>query len=470
VTAEQHHIGQYRILRTLGAGGMGTVYLGEHILLGRRAAIKTLQPSLSSHKELVERFFNEARAISAISDPGVVQVFDFGYHVDGTAYIVMEFLEGEPLDARLDRLGKLPAAEALRLTRQIASSLAAAHARGIIHRDLKPANVFVIRDREAQGGERTKILDFGIAKVPSDDEAASTQAGTMLGTPVYMSPEQCRGAATVDQRSDIYSVGCALFHMLTGIPPFDCETVGDYIAAHLKDEPPRPSERAPGLSDAVDTLVMRCLEKRAEDRFQSMVELQRAVEYVLANLSDPGKLGADVEVSATPLGEGFRSEYDVNAKAEAPSPPSHSWFVDSLADESGAWRTPDRRMSVPQRIAMVLALFIGVAGGVAGAGYALSDEENTGAVSPAVGASVDPLTDMRVAETAHEVTPPEPLEDEPTDAVDVLENDVAAEPPPPPARPHPARSQIRPRPRRQVPLAPPPAANTDSEDDLYDTR
>src|SRR5512139_2968272 len=121
---------------------MGTVYLGEHILLGRRAAIKTLLPGLSSQREIVDRFFNEARAISAISDPGVVQIFDFGYHVDGTAYIVMEYLEGESLAARLERLEKLPLVEALRLARQLSSSRGAAHARDIVHRDLKPGNVF----------------------------------------------------------------------------------------------------------------------------------------------------------------------------------------------------------------------------------------------------------------------------------------------------------------------------------------
>jgi serine/threonine-protein kinase len=192
----ESHIGQYKILRTLGSGGMGTVYLGEHLLLGRRAAIKTLPPSLSSQREIVDRFFNEARAISAIADPGVVQIFDFGYHVDGTAYIVMEYLEGESLSARLDRLVTLPLAEALRITRQIATSLGAAHARGIIHRDLKPDNVFLIRDREAQGGERTKLLDVGIAQLQP-----TVLVGTQLG--VYTSPEQRRGDSTIDLRSDI---------------------------------------------------------------------------------------------------------------------------------------------------------------------------------------------------------------------------------------------------------------------------
>src|SRR5882762_412956 len=146
------HIGQYRIIRKIGAGGMGLVFLGEHMLLGRRAAIKTLLPTMSANHEIVERFFNEARATSAISDPGVIQIFDFGYHVDGTAYIVMELLEGEALSARIDRLGTLALGDALRIARQIAGSLAAAHARHIIHRDLKPDNIFLVHDAEAQGG------------------------------------------------------------------------------------------------------------------------------------------------------------------------------------------------------------------------------------------------------------------------------------------------------------------------------
>src|SRR3982751_5073497 len=148
---------------------MGLVFLGEHTLLGRRAAIKTLLPTVAANHEIVERFFNEARATSAIADPGVIQIFDFGYHVDGTAYIVMELLEGEALSTRVDRLRQLPLPHARPLARQIAGSLAAAHARNIVHRDLKPENIFLVRDVEAQGGERTKILDFGICKLGAGD-------------------------------------------------------------------------------------------------------------------------------------------------------------------------------------------------------------------------------------------------------------------------------------------------------------
>jgi serine/threonine protein kinase len=304
------HIGQYRIIRKIGAGGMGMVFLGEHMLLGRRAAIKTLLPTVAIHREIVERFFNEARATSAISDPGVIQIFDFGYHVDGTAYIVMELLEGEALSARIDRLGRLALADALRIARQIAGSLAAAHARGIVHRDLKPENIFLVSDPEAQCGERTKILDFGICKTGLSD-ATVTESGAMIGTPVYMSPEQCRGARSVDHRADIYAFGCLLFYMITGRPPFEAEAPGELIVAHLNATPVPPSHHVAGLPQAIDALLLRCLAKSPDERFQSMLELQLAVGELYAQLdhSDP-TVGA--ARPAMLLGRGFRSIYDAS--------------------------------------------------------------------------------------------------------------------------------------------------------------
>jgi serine/threonine protein kinase len=291
---------------------MGMVFLGEHMLLGRRAAIKTLLPTVAVNQEIVDRFFNEARAASAITDPGVIQIFDFGYHVDGTAYIVMELLEGEALSTRIARLGKLPLPDAIRIARQIAGSLAAAHACNVVHRDLKPENIFLVRDSEAQGGERTKILDFGICKVgPSDGDPAVTQVGAMVGTPVYMSPEQCRGTSDVDHRSDIYAFGCLLFHMLTGRPPFIGDSSGDLIVAHMQADPPSPGLYVDGLPFEVDALVLRCLAKSPEDRFPSMTELHLVLGDIHAQL-DPTESTVAAVTPSMPLGRGFRSVYDGN--------------------------------------------------------------------------------------------------------------------------------------------------------------
>src|SRR5262245_16981393 len=179
---EGTQIGAYRIVKPLGAGGMSQVFVGEHALLGRRAAIKLLRPRLSRQSDVVRRLFNEARIMTALASPGIVQVFDFGFHTDGSAYIVMELLDGETVDARLARQGPVPVHQALRLVRQVASALCTAHARGVVHRDLKPENIFLARDAEAAGGERAKVLDFGIAKLLGDT-AIATGETVVLGTP-----------------------------------------------------------------------------------------------------------------------------------------------------------------------------------------------------------------------------------------------------------------------------------------------
>jgi serine/threonine protein kinase len=268
---------------------MGTVFLGEHTLIGRRAAIKVLHRERSAQRESVERFFNEARATSAMEDPGIVQVYDFGVTTDGTAYLIMEFLDGEALSTRLRRRGALHPHDAVRITRQLTGSLAAAHATGIVHRDLKPENLFMIRDSEALGGERPKILDFGIAKL-GDEELTNrfrTRTGAVMGTPAYMSPEQCNDTGKIDHRTDIYSLGCVLFHLLTGRPPYDVQGVGAMIAAHLKEPAPVPSAISPRVPEALNAIVAKCLAKSPDDRYATMIELQQACDAALAQLPAP---------------------------------------------------------------------------------------------------------------------------------------------------------------------------------------
>jgi len=207
-------------------------------------------------------------------------VFDFGEH-DGNSYIVMELLDGEALDKRLARSGALPVPNALRITRQVATSLDAAHARGIVHRDLKPENIFLVRDSEVAGGERAKILDFGIAKLGAAEGGLKTQTSALMGTPTYMSPEQCRGAGLVDRRSDIYSLGCVLYNLLVGKPPFESDGVGELIVMHLRETPPSASSRAAGVPPQVDAIIARCLEKDPAQRFQSGRELATAIGALL---------------------------------------------------------------------------------------------------------------------------------------------------------------------------------------------
>ena len=259
-------LASYRIVGPIGEGGMGVVYRAEHVLLGRPAAVKVLLPEFSRNQEIVNRFFNEARAATAIRHPGIVEIYDFGYHADGSAYIVMELLDGESLARRLARVGRVAPDRAVSVARQIAGALSAAHAKGIIHRDLKPDNVFLVPDPEVPGGERIKLLDFGIAKLASDQPgSAHTRTGAVMGTPTYMAPEQCRGVP-IDHRADLYSLGCILFEMVCGVPPFRGEGAGDVLAAHIHLAPPIPRAIAGDIPPSLDALILRLLAKPPDAR------------------------------------------------------------------------------------------------------------------------------------------------------------------------------------------------------------
>ncbi len=276
-------IGQYRVTGLIGRGGMGAVYAGEHTLLGRPAAIKVLLPELSQKQDIVMRFFNEARAATAIRHPGIIEIYDFGWTPEGAAFIVMEHLEGETLSRRSAR-ARFGWQAALAVARQIAGALAAAHVKGIVHRDLKPDNIFVVPDPEVPGGERIKLLDFGIAKLAGESSSTVnvTKTGAVMGTPTYMAPEQCRGVS-VDHRADLYSLGCIMFELCCGRPPFIGEGTGDVLAAHIHVPVPSFASLVVAVPHAVEELIQSLLAKSPSQRLPNCEALIRAIDALTSD-------------------------------------------------------------------------------------------------------------------------------------------------------------------------------------------
>jgi serine/threonine-protein kinase len=270
---------RYRVLSRLGEGGMGTVYLCEHAVLGRRYAVKVLRPDLGGDPELVERFRNEAIAASRIGGDHVVDVLDFGAEEDGALYYVMEALEGWSLGAILAREGPLEVDRALGLLEQVCRALGAAHARGVVHRDVKPDNVFVVRG--ADGAERAKVIDFGVSRVCLEGgQERLTRAGAIIGTPEYMAPEQAAGDP-VDHRADVYAVGVLAYEILTGTLPIVAHTPVATLVAHQTRTPEPPSRRRPSVPPEVDALVLGALAKLPGDRPQTMEALAEGIVRIL---------------------------------------------------------------------------------------------------------------------------------------------------------------------------------------------
>jgi serine/threonine-protein kinase len=272
--------GNYRAVSLLGEGGMGAVYLAEHPGIGRRVAVKVLHKNYIRDESLLTRFLNEARAANAIRHPNIIEILDSGTIADGTPFLVMELLEGESLGTRIRRVGALEIPTAVEFAYQTASALGAAHKKGIVHRDLKPDNLFVIPDPHEPERERIKVLDFGIAKLQqgSASDSVKTRTGTLMGTPIYMSPEQCRGTRTVDHRSDIYSLGIIFFEMLCGQPPFVSEGFGELVNMHLNVAAPAPSSQRPDIPPSIDAVVLKMLAKNPDDRYADMAQVQTALK------------------------------------------------------------------------------------------------------------------------------------------------------------------------------------------------
>ncbi len=274
---EARQLGQYRLCRLIGSGGMGDVYLAEHQMMKRPCAIKLIRPGKANDPHALARFEREVRATAKLSHWNTIEIFDYGRTDDGTFYYVMEYLPGLSLAELVEKHGPLPPARAVHLLTQACDALAEAHAAGLIHRDIKPGNIFSAQ----RGGvyDVAKLLDFGLAKPISPDSASLmlTQEGTITGSPLFMSPEQALGDHEPDARSDIYSLGGVAYFVLTGLPPFEGERALKVILAHAHQEVVPPSRHRSEIPADLEQIVLRCLAKNPADRYPDVVSLRRAL-------------------------------------------------------------------------------------------------------------------------------------------------------------------------------------------------
>jgi serine/threonine-protein kinase len=334
--------GRYRIVRKLGSGGMADVYLAEDEELGRRIAIKILNDRHANDDSFVERFRREAKNAAGLSHPNIVSIYDRG-EAEGTYYIAMEYLDGRSLKELVVARGPLPIPDAIDATRQVLAALRFAHRKGVVHRDIKPHNVMA----DADG--RLKVTDFGIARA---GVSQMTEAGSIIGTAQYLSPEQARGSP-VDQRSDLYSVGVVLYEMLTGKTPFTGDTPVEIAMKHLSDPPRPPSVDRPDIPPDLDMIVLRALAKNPDDRFQTAEEMDAELDRV----SRGAGVTTETADAATAVLSGAELAEARTAIVPPRRPPATTRPGYRYADPP-----PRRRPFWPWLLALLLVVLAGVAG------------------------------------------------------------------------------------------------------------
>ncbi|HUL60367.1 MAG TPA: serine/threonine-protein kinase [Anaeromyxobacteraceae bacterium] len=399
---------RYRVLRRIGEGGMGAVYLCEHVVLRRRLAVKVLRPELAADPEIVERFRQEAVAASQIGQENVVDVLDFGNTEEGALFYVMEALEGLSLGAVLRREGPLAIARALAILEQICRALAAAHRRGVVHRDLKPDNVFLVRRDD--GVETAKLLDFGISKVEPDGlHARLTRAGAIIGTPEYMAPEQAAGGA-VDHRADMYALGVMAYEMLTGTLPLEGGTAIATLVAHQTMPPQAPSRRRAAVPPEIDAVVLRALAKRPDDRFESMAALGGEIARIRARL---GGVTPEAFALRQPGGDAMdrQSSGDAARQGVATRPSGRGATVALGPEASGEVRRASAvfpPVRPRRRRALAVAAAVVALASAAGAGWWLRGERGARDAAPWPGPFPRPGAPSRTAgvEAAPSDAPP----------------------------------------------------------------
>ncbi len=424
--------GKYRIERVLGRGGMGVVVSAVHIRLDERVAIKFLLPGALENADATGRFDREARLAAKIKSEYVARVTDVGTLDSGAPYMVMEHLEGSDLGQLLRTRKRLPIDEALTYILQVCEVLAEAHALGIVHRDLKPGNLFLTK--RADGTSIIKVLDFGISKImdgASSEAASLTATDTVLGSPIYMSPEQMTAPKTVDTRADIWSLGATLFMLITGRPPFDGESMAQVCGMILLGKPPSLLELLPDAPPALAEAVNRCLTRPREERYATIAELAHALADVappaarisaeraqrVLDTTQPGSITGPVRISAgaLPLVEpsqpiSARSSSAVNAVTDQVTPKTNAGWTQSGASTLGAPPAPPSRarwaliggaVLAVLGVGMVLGTLTGRREGPSESGAASSPAAVTTSATP----SAAPTSSVEVAPAASLAAP-----------------------------------------------------------------
>jgi serine/threonine-protein kinase len=415
-------IGRYRIDRKIGEGGMGVVYAARDERLDRTVALKTIRGDGDDTAR--KRLWREARAAAGITHPNICQLYEIDESDDGLV-LAMELLDGEPLSA-LVRRGRLGEAAAIALARGVCSALTAAHAKNIVHRDLKPDNIFLVPDPDAPLGVRPKLLDFGIAKLSEMGMADSaTKTGAVMGTPTYMSPEQCSGKGQIDHRADLYSLGCVLYELVAGRPPFVSVGAGELIGQHLFVPPESPRQHAPEISTGLEQIIMALLAKNPADRPGSAAELAQRLDEAARGgggalgtgapvAYDAARTGALTPAHLTPLppphltpGHGGPGAPLMAPHGQAPSAPPLGAMGSSPAVLGGVGRSGPEAQTMATPYSLQLGGPPGSSGGSgpAGQGAGYASASSPGYSPGAASGAMPPLPAMPWPQGAQAVAP-----------------------------------------------------------------